>query len=128
MLHGCVVVTADFRGRRENGLLRHGENCLVFPVGDMEAAADRLEALASDAALRHRLADRGRRDALREHSREVQGRRWRDLLIHVAEAPARTGAAGIPLRLSDKTRELGRRLLRRRFPHQTGRGEWPHYS
>ena len=56
---GAAVVASDAVGAVQDGLVTDGETGLVFPHGDVAALADALERLATDAALRQRLADAG---------------------------------------------------------------------
>jgi glycosyltransferase involved in cell wall biosynthesis len=46
MSAGVAVVTTDTGAE----FLKHGENCLLYPVGDMQAAADMIDKLANDTA------------------------------------------------------------------------------
>ena len=45
MAHGMAVVTSHYIGSGLEGSLRHDQNCLMFPVGDFEQAADCLSKL-----------------------------------------------------------------------------------
>jgi glycosyltransferase involved in cell wall biosynthesis len=56
MQHGVVPVCSDYLGRSSEGLVRQGENGLVFPVGDAARAAELLSRLAADEAERQRLS------------------------------------------------------------------------
>ena len=58
----CVVT--DVRGCRQT--VRHGENGLLVPVGDVSALADAILALLADRELSRRLGEGGRRRALAE--------------------------------------------------------------
>jgi glycosyltransferase involved in cell wall biosynthesis len=55
MAHGCIpVASAVASGIPE--LINHGDNGFCVPIGDCEAFADRLAALARDSVLRHAMA------------------------------------------------------------------------
>ena len=56
---GAAVVASDAVGAVQDGLVADGETGLVFPNGEVTALADALERLATDGALRQRLADSG---------------------------------------------------------------------
>lgn len=56
---GATVVASDAVGAVQDGLVSDGETGLVFRNGDVVALADALERLATDAALRQRLAEAG---------------------------------------------------------------------
>jgi glycosyltransferase involved in cell wall biosynthesis len=55
----CAVIATDATGAAAGGLVRDGQTGLVVPAGDADALAGALERLASDAALRAELAERG---------------------------------------------------------------------
>ena len=54
MACGCVVVSTDNDGSRE--VLRHGENGLLVPVGQIDAFVPAIRRVMADEALRERLA------------------------------------------------------------------------
>jgi glycosyltransferase involved in cell wall biosynthesis len=56
---GAAVVASDAVGAVQDGLVTHEQTGLVFPHGDVTALADALERLATDEALRRRLAEAG---------------------------------------------------------------------
>ena len=72
------LVTADTPAARE--LLVDGESALLVPPGDAQALADALRRLASDDALRARIAAGGLAAYRRQASEEVLGRRWLSIL------------------------------------------------
>ena len=75
---GTALVTADTPAARE--LLVDGESALLVPPGDARALAGALRRLASDNALRARIAEGGL-SAYRCHaSEEVLGGRWLSIL------------------------------------------------
>ena len=63
-----AIVATDVPGCRE--VVRHGENGLLVPLRDAAATAAAIETLLTDAALRRRLARRGREIAVTEFSVE----------------------------------------------------------
>lgn len=134
MAHGVVPVSSDFAGRREEGVLRHGENCLIFPVGDMALAAQAVRRLLEPGLL-SRLSTAAA--ALPEpYTEEGFGRAWHTQLAAVASAPARVGRVALPrlvssgrlgrLPIPDRVAWVARRLARRRHEHADSGGEWPH--
>jgi glycosyltransferase involved in cell wall biosynthesis len=61
MACGLAVVVSDKVGVIGDGdIVRHGDNGLVFPVGDVDALASALDTLAGDHALRTRMGARSR--------------------------------------------------------------------
>lgn len=59
MASGLPTVCVDASG--SHTLVHHDETGYLVPPGDLDAAVDRLAALAGDPALRHRMGDAGRR-------------------------------------------------------------------
>ncbi len=75
---GMPLVTADTPAARE--LLVDGESALLVRPGDPPALASALRRLASDDALRARIAEGGLSAYRRHASEDVLGRRWRAIL------------------------------------------------
>jgi len=75
---GTPLVTADTPAARE--LLVDGKSALLVPPGDAPALAEALRRLASDDALRARVAQEGLAAYRRCASEAVLGRRWRAIL------------------------------------------------
>jgi glycosyltransferase involved in cell wall biosynthesis len=133
MSNGVVAVCSDFAGRREQGLIRHGETGLVFPVGDAVAASHCIEMLDRSDDLRRSLSERGRQEVLANYSLSAMGKRFAAMLDRSLAQERRTGTVeinrGMPASRLD--RALGPRLgewirsmARYRFPHQDLE-EWP---
>ncbi len=80
---GTPLVTADTPAARE--LLTDGEDALLIPAGDPGALATELRRLASDGALRDRLAVGGRETYERRASEPVLGDQWRGLLERLVQ-------------------------------------------
>src|SRR2546421_10039612 len=84
MHYGVVPVVSRYRGARAEGLLRDGENALMFDVGDAETAAAHVERLANDPALFERLAKAAERaidpEYLLDHSLEEWRRAFEDAM------------------------------------------------
>jgi len=72
------LVTADTPAARE--LLEDGDSALLVPPGDAPALAAAVRRLATDDALRERVAARGRAVYEERASAPVLGRRWREIL------------------------------------------------
>lgn len=133
MANGVVPVCSDYAGRLEQGLIRDGETGLVFPIGDCEAAAQRIERLAGDEALRARLAQRARQEVLEHHSLDVMGERFAAMLDRAMSAAPRVGrvdldrgkpASRLEALFGPRVAEAIRRAVRYRYPH-TNHEEWP---
>lgn len=134
MRHGVVPVTSDFRGREEEGVLRDGANCLVFPVGDMRAAAACVARLRCPSVFRA-LSD-GARGLDLAYTEEGFAIDWDQVLRRVLELPRRQGVDALPslaspgrlARLLGNDRLLWavRRVAAKPFRHDEPGGEWPH--
>jgi glycosyltransferase involved in cell wall biosynthesis len=136
MVHGVVPVTSDFRGRSLQGLLRHQETALVFPTGDVRAAADSIAWLDRNRSAMKDLARQARSAAEAEHNLEGMGEAFARVLEKtVAGSPLRatlpplTPLAGrLTGLIGPAAAERLRVLLGRRFLHDDP-SEWPlHYS
>jgi glycosyltransferase involved in cell wall biosynthesis len=137
MVNGCTVVTSDFAGRRDNPLLMDGETCLVFPIGDMPAAARCVQQAALVPDRLRAIATQGQTAALAQRSLEASIDRWQALIEAIMAAPAvraaqvphapRTGGLLSRLGASDRTAEMLRRVARRQFRHASAGEEWPPY-
>lgn len=75
MASGGFVVAVENDGNRE--YLEDGENCLIYPQGDLEAGAAAIELICRDVQLRERLYAGGQRTA--------QSREWRQLRQQILE-------------------------------------------
>jgi hypothetical protein len=71
------LVTADTPAARE---LLDDDSAVLVPPGDAHALADALRTLATDEALRTRIAERGHELYVERASRRVLGERWREAL------------------------------------------------
>jgi hypothetical protein len=139
MMHDCLVVSSDYRGRASNGVLVHGETCLVFPVGDMQAAAECIIAAMARPEVRQGLVARGHAVAESKRSLAASAANWHELLDALIHAPATAAPVGSPRRhshggghlarlgLPDSVAEWLRRLAGRRFAHASAGEEWPPY-
>ena len=139
MMNHCLVVTSDFSGREVSRSLIDGENCLVFPVGNMEAAARRLQWVAAHRNDARTIAHRGFRYAMEKRSLDQMVASWVGVFrsakaaapaLGTAPAPkdkagqSRLEALGCPDWLSTKLRLWSGR----RFKHAHAGEEWPYYS
>jgi glycosyltransferase involved in cell wall biosynthesis len=135
MVHGVVPVVSDFIGRKEEGILRDGATALVFPVGDVAAAAAALRRLSDPVLLQTLSAGvmAGLPDDYRVAGFE---RNWCGALSDVLAAPAtcsdqRVGRAVSPgwiarLNLGERASFVLRSILGRPFDYQDPGSEWPH--
>lgn len=132
---GLAIVTSAYTGCRAEGSLRDGENCLMYPVGDVGSAAACLERTA-DPELRCRLAREGRALVAVRYSRDVSVNLWDEALTAVVGrdkvqrggfTPWNEPVGRLDRLLGPGLGETVRELLRRRYPHQWAGEEWPYY-
>jgi glycosyltransferase involved in cell wall biosynthesis len=135
MAHGMAVVSSRYVGSGKEGGLVDGHNCLLFEIGDIDAAVTCIG----------RLADGSSRDVLTEnavslvrnrYSRYLSIETWAELLLSVSMMPRkelygqRFDHSYPPGRLDRwfgrRTGEWMRRALGKRFVHREPGGEWPH--
>lgn len=134
MANGVAVVSSRFLGIGLEGGLIDGTNCLTFPVGDIESAADAIVRLRNP-ALRHALIVAGRMLVEQRYSRTVSIDSWDRALCEVLVQP-RQGQSSLPGQRSADGRldrlfgvglaETIRNALGIRFRHAEAGGEWPH--
>jgi glycosyltransferase involved in cell wall biosynthesis len=131
MQNGVVPVSSRFVGSAAEGILRDGENSLLFDAGDTEAAARHLTTLAADRVQLERLSKAARK-ANESYTDDDMYDAWVDVIestphrkreIRLRPLPpaGRIERAGLPSAIADSLR----RILRLRFPHKTGWEEWP---
>jgi glycosyltransferase involved in cell wall biosynthesis len=135
MHYGVVPVVSRYRGLRAEGVLRDDETAIVFPVGDPEAAAARVESL-SLADLK-RIAANAERAVDPEYLLDHSFERWLRVFREAAELPMAAGNTLPPLTPSGALERMHfspraalrvRRLLHR-LPEPRGPGdEWPHHG
>ena len=136
MAHGVVPVVADFEGRHQEGALRHEENVLVFPVGDVVRAAGCVERLWREPETRRRLGSKGVEEVAHRYGLENMAAAWARVLDRAIERPSANGSVSLdPVPpsgrlerwLGPRASETLRRLLGRRFVHPDA-GEWPFWG
>jgi glycosyltransferase involved in cell wall biosynthesis len=132
MIHGVVPVVSDFVGRAEENVIRD----VVFPVGDVEAAARAIRRLTAPGALTE-LSRRAQIELPPAYTLAVFEQTWHDALVQCAASPARRGSRSeLPQLISPgRLARLGlgvesmaalRRLLGQTYEHLDPGSEWPH--
>lgn len=134
MSHGLPVVSSRYVGSGLEGSLVDGVNSLLFPVGDMQAAAAAAARLA-EPGMRASLV-RGGFDLLkRRYSREASIAQWHAALGRVMALPLLDrpgpGRSSLPSGRLDawlgaEWGERFRRALGKTYKHLDAGGEWPH--
>jgi glycosyltransferase involved in cell wall biosynthesis len=134
MAAGIPVVCSQYVGSGAERALVDGENCLMFPIGDVRAAAAAIGRLR-DPEVTAKLSQAGRALVERRYSREISIACWDEAFTSILALPQ---LAPSPARLALKSagrldRWLGPRLgdslrkaLGRGYEHSAPGGEWPH--
>lgn len=138
MMHGVVPVTSNYRGLRREGLLRHGWNSMVYPIGDMACAASKLKKLALDGGFLTKLAANAKQSAGNHLTVESMVSSWSEVFSRACEIPPRSpsppppGAApwnrratwGLPPLVAHRLRGF----LGRGYHCSNSNAEWPRYT
>lgn len=98
LLHGIVPVVSDFTGRAAEGILRHRESSLVFPVGDTGGAADLVAEVSKERGRLALLGEQGRSEVEGKFTEEGDVDAWDRLLNYVIEQPPRVGRPQLPVK------------------------------
>ena len=136
MARGLPVVTSRYIGSGLENSLRDGDNCLMFPIGDVAAAAEQLQRM-NDPGRRAELAARGRALVAERYTRPHSVKQWdaclRTILSQPRQRSLSSGRLNPPAGRLDrwlgiKAGESARRRLRIEFAHSSAGGEWPHVA
>lgn len=134
MAAGTPVVTSRYTGSGLEGLLEHEKNCLLFDVGDIQSAADRLQRLHQDAGFGESIRAAAFETVTQRLSHEVSVANWDDILNEMVGRQPKRCEVKAPIADDGRlTRLVGpmvasrvRKLLRRLPPDSGPGGEWPH--
>jgi glycosyltransferase involved in cell wall biosynthesis len=136
MAHGVLVVTSGYIGSGLEGNLRHGENCLIYPIGNAVAAVECIVE-ARDVERRSHLTGAGIAFVREKMTHERSIKYWSDCFAAIKSQPIRApspedtrcGPAGrLDRLLGVRLAELVRHVVRRNpVPEEPGH-EWPHIS
>jgi glycosyltransferase involved in cell wall biosynthesis len=136
MIHGVVPIVSDFVGRQEENVIRDGETGVVFPVGNMPAAAAMIRTLANPGQLSS-LSSCARTGLPLAYTASAFAAAWHEALSDcTGRRPRSRGGIAPPLLVSPgRLARLGlsadgvawiRRLVGRSFAHRDPGSEWPH--
>ena len=139
MACGVVPVMSRFLGAHTEELYDHERNCLLFPVGDMSAAARCLQALHLDRKKLFALSTAAAQSITGKQTLAGSLSAWNDALYQIFERPPRVGGRlpddvarapgrlqrlGVPAGIAEWTRRVAGRKSRGNCPSD----EWPHAS
>ena len=134
MAHQVPVVSSAYVGSISEGALIDDVNCRLFPVGDIEAAAQALESLVVPET-RARLVDGGSELVSHRYSRAGSIRQWAEALEQVVALPTRERRTAqyrleAPGRLQRLVGSAAADWIREnilpRRPVASAGAEWPH--
>jgi hypothetical protein len=136
MARGVLVVTSAYIGSGLEGNLRHGENCLIYPIGNAVAAVECIVE-ARDVERRSHLTSAGIAFVRQKMTHERSIKYWSDSFASIKSQPIRAPsledtprepAGRLDHLLGVRLAELVRRIVRRNpVPAEPGH-EWPHIS
>ena len=133
MASGVPVISSRYIGSGLEAGLVDGENCLMFDIGDNEAAAEQLQKLQQPERYLH-LVSGGHKLINDRYNKKTSILKWDTAFKEVMELPARSAVIPRLIRLTGRldsvfgTRmgERVRRSLGISHQHATAGGEWPH--
>jgi glycosyltransferase involved in cell wall biosynthesis len=134
MAAGLPVVTSEYAGSGPEGSLIHGENCLMFPVGDVRLAAACISDIVAP-EINIELAAAGLALVRSRYSVQSSVMAWDSALRRVSQtASPNEIQMNIPSPVRGRLdRWLGvgraeriRQMFGIRFGHSNAGGEWPH--
>ncbi|MCX7899738.1 MAG: glycosyltransferase family 4 protein, partial [Methylocystis sp.] len=133
MNYDLAVITSAYIGSVAEGALRDGENCLMFPVGDIDAAVAKIQLLTSPDE-RARLLRNGRELVRSRYTKSKSIAQWDATLTAVRDMPLkpRSSMPAVPRngRLDAWFGPVGgeaiRKFFGRRHHHVEPGAEWPH--
>jgi glycosyltransferase involved in cell wall biosynthesis len=137
MARRVLVVTSAYIGSRLEGNLRHEENCLIYPIGNVAAAVKCL-VRAQDVELRCRLASAAAAFVSEQMTHEQSVNRWSQCFADIKNQPIKAPSfddtqyeptGRLDRLLGTRCGETVRQLLHRKAlsPAEPGH-EWPHAS
>ena len=135
MSFGAVPVVSDFRGRKIDELVIGRQTGMVFPVGNVKAAAEVVSELFESPDYHQKMSVNAREHIEQNYSLKKFGEAWAQTLSLCCSLPVLTIQKQTEVR-SEKRRwmvgegflESMRSLLRRRVPHASPGEEWPHFK
>ncbi|HSY49358.1 MAG TPA: glycosyltransferase family 4 protein [Thermoanaerobaculia bacterium] len=131
MQNGVVPVSSRFAGMACEGILHHGENALLFDVGDTSTAVEHLLALSSDRERLERISIAAR-TSIASYTDDDMYEAWIDAIestprrtqrsdLDASPPSGRLERWGLPAAAADFLRTIGGV----RYPHRSGWEEWP---
>lgn len=135
MAHGVVPIISQFIGLKTEGQFMHEGNSLTFPVGDTNAAVDKVVRLMEEPGLLSRLSQNAINSQKGIYTFEGSMDAWAESFNRCISQPPLSGPAprlpaqidgrlsqlNIPPRIAQRVRDL----LGKRYIHNDPGSEWP---
>jgi len=137
MANRLPVVSSAYVGAGRERALIDGQNCLLFPVGDTEAAASKVMQLQDD-AIRNRLTANAYQTVLARYTLDASVKAWADAFCRALQLPSlpcgtALASPALPPLSGRLDRLLGvplgetvRATLGVAYEHASPGAEWPH--
>lgn len=133
MIHALPVISSRYTGSGLEGALVDGQNCLLFDIGDVHAAAEAIQHLREQ-DVRVRLIKGGQDLVRTRYSRMQSLSAWVDAIRQVLDFPLLPAPVSRPMRRHGRLdRFFGSRMAERirsalglRYLHSEAGGTWPH--
>jgi len=114
MMHQLAIVTSQYCGLKTEGALQHNDNALVFPIGDIDAAAQQLQRLISEKDLYTRLLTNAEQLVNERYSRRQSVEEWFGVLNLIANDISSKSSSSM------KSTWAKNGLIERMFGHMVG--------
>lgn len=135
MSNGVPLVSSRFRGHVEEGVLKSGDNCLLFDIGDCQAAAGCILELQRNPALTSEIRQNASQLVRSRYSIGASVSAWDEAFHQILRMPPRPvpprpprlpGSGRLDSLLGSQAGEAARKWLSRSFSHSDPGSEWPH--
>ena len=134
MSHGLTLVSSKYLGCLEEGSLIDGENCLLFDIGDINQAVNKIK-FATDDKKRLKLSENAYELVNNKYSINNSILLWSECIKSVylrkpkpytKIVQANKDKGRLPFVIGQTLAERIRKLFGIKFKHNSAGGEWPH--
>ncbi|TWU05960.1 Glycogen synthase [Stieleria varia] len=134
MAAGTPVISSRYTGSGLEGLLHHKQNCMLFDVANVDAAAEQIIAIEDQLRLRDQIRQNAFQTVTEKLSCEVSVANWSRILNALIQMTPKIGEIHCQLPPSGRLdpivghRIAGfvRKMVRHQPPDNGPGGEWPH--
>ena len=136
MAHGVVPIISSFPGLRVEGQFIDGENCLTFPIGNIQSAVDCVQELKENPQYFQRLSKNAMLSQQGIYSYEGAINAWSEAFYHCLQTPYKRGNVpqiaketlpGImtKLKIPSDIQNILRKIFKLKVKHKSPGSEWP---